>query len=130
MSVAIYWVVEMFNKQQYLIDKLWRDDIFLVTPNGAKICRVCNEKKYTVEFIDFALYVDGKLPVCSKCLRSKLLGDFSRSVIDRSDFRVKCVRCERKTELGQMGMSFVDNKVTKLCRDCTKSDFNRAFKRK
>lgn len=114
----------MFNKQKYIESKAYERDKYLVQPNSAtKICLNCKRTKYTMEFIDCGLFIDGKLPVCTECLRSKTHGDKSRDLINESGITVKCVKCENEKLVGQMSMYYKKNKVLNVCRECNKKRF-------
>lgn len=119
--------VIMFNKSDYLSKSLWLADDFLMKPDGSKRCKVCNELHYAIEFIDYIRFLDGKLPVCNKCLRSKLSGVLSRSVIDELGFTIECGKCGTVSRLGEMSMSYSSNKVSNFCKSCTKVIFKEAY---
>ncbi len=116
-----------FNKANYLSKTLWLSDDWLMKPDGSKKCRVCETQYYSIEFIDYAQYIDGCLPVCKKCLRSTSKGVLNRSIIDESGFTVKCGKCDTVVGLGQMGMSYSSNKVSNFCWNCTKGIFKKIW---
>lgn len=117
----------MFNKSDYLKSQAWLEDEYLVHPDGTKLCKLCNELQYIVEFINYGEYVDGKLPVCISCLRVKRRAILARDMINKSGFTVKCVKCEGEKRLGQMSFNYTDNEVRNICIDCKKKGIKKAW---
>lgn len=109
----------MFNKSDYLQSQVWLEDKYLVHPNGTKLCTVCNKLQYTVEFINYPEFVDGKLPVCNGCFGttafSAILG---ASLIQDAGFTKKCVKCDVERPLEQMRMGFKSGEVLNKCIEC------------
>jgi len=117
-----------FNIKDYLISRLWLNDEYLITPDGIKKCRICDKRKYSVDFFEHDEFADGHFPMCAKCLRSVKFGVLSRTMLNDTGFTVKCVRCDAGKKLGQMSMSYSERKVSKICSDCSRRDFERIKK--
>lgn len=120
----------MFDKRTYLQNKSWLQDKYLVTPYGTtatKICKCCDTNLFTCEFVDYPEAIDGKLPVCVDCLRSRKNGTLARSMVDDTGFTQKCAKCAGEKRLGEFVMSFSRNFVTNKCLDCETEKLKEVF---
>lgn len=113
----------MFNKQDYIKSKSWELDSSLLNPDTAtKSCAFCHDKKYTVEFADVPEFEDGKLPVCTQCLRSLRIlrnGVKPTDVIDGREKRRKCVTCDTVKQITAFSYHKSRNNLSNKCKECT-----------
>lgn len=110
-----------FNKKNYIRSGLWMDDDYLVQPETAvKRCRCCGKLFYTADFINIPEIVDGKMPVCIWCYRSRKLSDTVQGIMDgRAEVRM-CRKCEMEKPISQFtSYDGRYNKMKDTCQDCT-----------
>lgn len=91
----------MFTKSDYLKTDVWVGNDYLVQPETAvKRCSCCGILQYTVEFPNVPELIDGKLPVCITCFKSRKRADMVNGIINRIDETRACKKCgeERRLE--------------------------------
>ena len=110
----------IFDISRYKEQKEWKNNEFLVNGDETtKKCRTCCTTYYTVEFLDDLSFPDGKLPVCSFCLKKKDDTEGAWEYLSKVVVRRECKRCEEKKDLSQFPIGGA-NALSKVCRDCMK----------
>lgn len=110
----------MFNKILYTKSDVWDGDKYLVQPSSAvKACRCCGESFYSVEFPNVPEAIDGKLPVCLKCFRSRKSANIVSGILaDMSETRI-CRKCNSVKHITDyLSYRSRANDFDNRCSDC------------
>lgn len=113
----------VFEINAYTKSGIWKGNDKLVQPDGSKRCDICGKKKYSCEFAEFDSFIDGKVPVCSKCAR----GHKKREKIIKllPNVVIECKQCKQEKSIGYfIGRSSDWYKVVQLCSECRSSNIN------
>lgn len=113
----------MFTKDGYLKTEIWLGNEYLVQPETAtKRCVCCGVLQYTVEFPNVPELVDGKLPVCITCFRSRKQAGVVSGIIDGIDETRTCKKCREDKPLASF-MSYRKkyNDFDRRCDSCRPS---------
>ena len=113
--------MSIFDVEKYNNEKEWRTNSLLVDGDtGIKKCRHCHQRLYAVDFANDLSFPDGKLPVCSPCLRKQDEGLRAWQVLAQYTVKHECSRCKERKYLDQFMLGGRNNTLTKYCRDCEK----------
>lgn len=109
-----------FTKGGYIKTAVWDGDDYLVQPDTAvKRCRCCGKLKYSVEFINIPELMDGKLPVCLKCYRSRKYKTAVSDIISRLPQTRECRKCEQERPLSLFSQYNAKyNRLDNVCDNC------------
>lgn len=90
----------MFTKDSYLKTEFWVNNDYLVQPETAtKRCSCCGVLQYTVEFPNVPELIDGKLPVCITCFRSRKRSGIVDGIVNILDETRICKKCGEEKPL-------------------------------
>jgi hypothetical protein len=110
----------LFDKKKYIKSGEWEGNEYLVQPDTAvKRCSCCQTYRYSVEFCNLPEVVDGKMPICMFCYRSRNLADVAEGILEGiSETRV-CNKCEKELPLVEFrSYRKKENKMGNTCRSC------------
>jgi len=109
----------MFNKADYLKSGVFDGNDYLVQPDGVKRCACCDELFYSVEFVNWPELVDGKMPVCIKCWRGKIVADKVERILSGVLETRICRKCGTEMSVALFpGYSKRSNTTGDKCPDC------------
>lgn len=110
-----------FEIVSYTKSNIWKGNKYLVQPDGVKCCSICNRKWYSIEYAASDLYVDGKVPVCTKCARSQNKKDKIANLLKET---TACGKCEKDKPLVEYLARKGDwYEVSNQCYDCRNERF-------
>jgi hypothetical protein len=116
------------NIKEYIISGIWSDNPYLVIPpnqpgsvaNSAhKKCQLCQEVKFTVEYLDNDQFIDKKIPVCTDCL--KMHDGKGRQIVNDTSKTMECVKCGQQKLLGAFQINAGRNILDNRCLDCERT---------
>jgi len=110
----------MFNKGFYISSEVWVGNDYLIQPDtAAKRCLCCGKLFYAVEFPMIAEVVDGVLPVCIQCFRSRKLADTVSGILNSMAETRICRKCgEEKHITSYLSYRSGTNDFDGRCADC------------
>lgn len=95
-----------------------------VASDAAKICECCEEAKYSTEFADCSLFVDGKAPICATCARGRKYSERVTAIMAGYEATAVCKKCEQEQGLEQFFARQADwCQVTNVCLSCRSARF-------
>jgi hypothetical protein len=95
-----------------------------VKTGGAKTCECCEEAKYSTEFADSGLFMDGKSPICATCARGRKYSERVAAIMAGYEATAVCKKCGNEQGLGQFFTRQADwYKVGNVCLDCRSARF-------
>lgn len=109
----------MFDLKTYTKSNIWKDNLFLVQPDGVKICECCNKKWYSIEYAFHGDFADGKHPICNRCSRKKANKEKIDRIMAKYDITAVCKKCQKE----QLISNFISRssdwiEVNTRCDDC------------
>ena len=94
--------------------------IYNVNPTtGTKVCQVCDTDKFTVEFADIPEAIDGKLPVCTECYKSRSKSDWASTMVDSANIARECRKCRSTKSITAFSYHKSKNNFSDTCQKCT-----------
>lgn len=109
----------MFNKDEYIKSEPWNLDPSLVNPDTAtKSCSYCFDIKFTVEFANVPEFTDGKLPICTQCLKSRSKGVSALDVIEDTQITRECRKCHLVKAISSFSHHKAGNVLHHTCKAC------------
>jgi len=89
-------------------------------------CECCNEGKYSIEFADSDLFVNGKVPVCATCARSTSQRERVAAILKGyGGIEAQCKKCGEWHGLDKFFARQSDwYRVVDTCIDCRSARFN------
>lgn len=112
--------MDVIDKKAYIASKVWLDDKYLVNPDDAtKICKLCQSWLYTVEFLDCDVFVDWKLPVCTRCWQSRKAKDNAYKLVLDTGKTKLCRICNKQKPIVEFVVDYdLTRSFTNRCTEC------------
>ena len=110
----------VFSKDIYIKKGLYENEYMVNPQSGVKRCRCCDKLFYSVEFINLPEMIDGKMPVCIKCYRSKVLAERADGIMQGLPEVRNCRKCEIDRPISEFrNYSKRTNAMNNICQECS-----------
>jgi hypothetical protein len=111
----------MFSKKVYIASEVWRNNDYLIQPDtAAKKCACCNRLFYAIEFPMVPEAIDGVIPVCGYCLRSRTKKGQVDDILAAWDIERTCRKCGQTLPGGSFRThNKARNTIENVCLACT-----------